>query len=139
MGKGDIKQKRMYMALASTNPNNPHVKLGAIIFKIPITDDRQAQIQIMATQVFDWLVFLTEKMQKYQLAINMVQNWLQHFIGKDLQKKQWVLVAAEFGGARFLEHVNVSKKANGKNNIVKLDINEIFKNAFGGPGESIPK
>ena len=137
MGKGELKDRRAYMALQSTNPNNPHVKQGAIIFKIPLTNDKKAQIEILSKQVFDWLVFLTEKMDNYQRAIDMVQNWLQNFIKSDIDRRPWVIQGAEMGGQKFLNEVNTSKLADGQTNVLKIgkiDLGGLLGGAFGNGG-----
>lgn len=130
MGKSDLKQQKMMMALKMVGGNNPYVNHGAFLFKIPVTDDHKAQIEILAKQVYDWLIYFTERTGKYQDAINIVQKWLRLFIKHDPTRKPWVSEGAEAGGNKFLEVVKNSRKANGKSTVLKVDLAGLFKQGF---------
>jgi len=131
MGKGDIKKETWNETLIMASFMNPYVRHGAKLFNIPLEADIKEKEEILAKQVFDWLIYLSNKMDNYNKAIKVVNVWLSRFIELNPKRKEWVSNGAELGGQRFIKEVDSEKKKN-KNQMINASIKDVFNKLFGG-------
>jgi len=129
MGKGDIKKSRMFMTLVMRASDHPFIKQNRLIFKVPITEDKEERDKVFEEQVFSWLVALSNKYENYDIAIGEVQRWLRSFVQNHPDRYEWVDRMGNEAGERFLKAVKQAKKED--KGIIKINLKAIFNRLFG--------
>lgn len=121
-------KERMYMGLLMKSANNPFVKQGTTLFKVPVTYDTKERDGILEAQVFHWLMLLSERTQDFQKAVTIIEPWLRQFCTIP-GRKQWVERVANEAGNRCREvlHARMVEKPG----VIRISLGSLFRGFLG--------
>lgn len=129
MGKGEIKESRLYMALMMRAPNHRLLKNGTKIFMIPVEAAPRERDELMESQVYYWTKFLAERYESFDDAVTEVQTWLRQFCINDPSRRIWVEQAANKAGFKYRDELKM-KQAEGKK-VIGVSLRSLFNGFFG--------
>jgi len=129
MGKGEIKEQRMYLTLIYKGEPVGFINLGQVIFKIPANAPAREQVEILAEQVESWLTVVSNVCESYDVAIKTVENWLKGLIGTHADRKIWVEMGADMAGVKFMAKVKESKQKRG---VIAINLRKLLMGGIHG-------